>query len=332
MVGNGVGILGTGSYLPDKVLTNFDLEKMVDTSDEWIRTRTGIRERRIASDGEASSDLAYQASLKALKQAGITAEDLDMILVATITPDMFFPSTACLLQHKLGARTVGAMDISAACSGFLYGLSTAYQFVKSGSCRYVLVVGVECLSRITNWNDRSTCVLFGDGAGAVVVGPVEDGYGFLSFELGSDGSGGDLLLLPGGGSRCPTTAETVNDQLHYIQMNGPEVFKFAVRIMEQASLAALNKAGLKKEEVQILIPHQANFRIIDSARKRLGLREDQVMVNVDKYGNMSAASIPVALDEAVQQKRLKKGDHVVFVGFGGGLTWGASAMRWNLEI
>jgi 3-oxoacyl-[acyl-carrier-protein] synthase-3 len=330
MDGKGIGILGTGSYLPEKILTNYDLEKMVDTSDEWIRTRTGIRERRIASAEEASSDLAYHASLKALSQAGISAEDLDMILVATVTPDMFFPSTACLLQHKLGARKIAAMDISAACSGFLYALSTAYQFVKSGSCRYVLVVGVECLSKITNWKDRKTCVLFGDGAGAVVVGPVDEGYGFLSFELGADGSGGDLLLVPGGGSRCPASANTVKDELHYIQMNGQEVFKFAVRIMEQTSLAVVDKAGLSKEDVQLLIPHQANFRIIDAARKRLGLSEEQVVINVDKYGNMSAASIPVALDEAVQEQRINKGDIVVFVGFGGGLTWGASAMRWNL--
>jgi 3-oxoacyl-[acyl-carrier-protein] synthase-3 len=330
MDGKGIGILGTGSYLPEKILTNYDLEKMVDTSDEWIRTRTGIRERRIASAEEASSDLAYHASLKALSQAGISAEDLDMILVATVTPDMFFPSTACLLQHKLGARKIAAMDISAACSGFLYALSTAYQFVKSGSCRYVLVVGVECLSKITNWKDRKTCVLFGDGAGAVVVGPVDEGYGFLSFELGADGSGGDLLLVPGGGSRCPASANTVKDELHYIQMNGQEVFKFAVRIMEQTSLAVVDKAGLSKEDVQLLIPHQANFRIIDAARKRLGLSEEQVVINVDKYGNMSAASIPVALDEAAQEQRINKGDIVVFVGFGGGLTWGASAMRWNL--
>ena len=330
MASKSIGILGTGSYLPEKVLTNHDLEKMVETSDEWIRSRTGIRERRIAKDGEASSDLAYHASMEAIKQAGISVEDLDMILVATVTPDMFFPSTACLLQHKLGARQVPAMDLSAACSGFLYALNTAYQFALSEQYRYILVVGVECLSKIVNWKDRSTCVLFGDGAGAVVIGPVEEGYGFLSFELGADGSGGELLLIPGGGSRHPATEESVKQGLHYIQMNGGEVFKFAVRVMEQASLSVVEKAGYKKEDIRLLIPHQANLRIIESARRRLGLSEDQVVVNLDKYGNMSAASVPVALDEAIRQKRLSKGDLVVFVGFGGGLTWGASAMRWNM--
>ncbi|MDQ0337541.1 3-oxoacyl-[acyl-carrier-protein] synthase-3 [Caldalkalibacillus uzonensis] len=326
----GVGILGTGSFLPEKVLTNRDLEKMVDTNDEWIRTRTGIRERRIADEHMASSDLAYEASVKALQHAGISAEELDMIIVATVTPDMFFPSTACILQHKLGAPKIAAMDLSAACSGFLYAVSTATQFVQSGMYRYILVVGVECLSKITNWKDRNTCVLFGDGAGAVVIGPTEEGFGFLSFELGSDGSGADLLNLPAGGSRLPASARTLEEEKHFIYMNGQEVFKFAVRVMEQVSVSVIEKAGLSKEDVQFLVPHQANLRIIDAARKRLGLGEERVVINLDRYGNMSSASIPVALDEAVQNGRIKKGDVVVFVGFGGGLTWGGSVMRWNM--
>ncbi|GGK14267.1 3-oxoacyl-[acyl-carrier-protein] synthase 3 [Caldalkalibacillus thermarum] len=330
MRGYGVGILGVGSFLPEKVLTNQDLEKMVDTSDEWIRTRTGIRERRIADENMASSDLAYEASVKALQHAGISADELDMIIVATVTPDMFFPSTACILQHKLGARKVAAVDLSAACSGFLYAVSTATQFVQTGMYRYILVVGVDCLSKITNWKDRNTCVLFGDGAGAVVIGPTEEGLGFLSFELGADGSGADFLNLPAGGSRLPASTRTLEEEKHFIHMNGQEVFKFAVRIMEQVSVSVIEKAGLSTDDVQFLVPHQANLRIIDAARKRLGLGEKQVVVNLDRYGNMSSASIPVALDEAVHDGRIKKGDIVVFVGFGGGLTWGASTMRWNI--
>ncbi|WP_202079890.1 beta-ketoacyl-ACP synthase III [Caldalkalibacillus salinus] len=326
-----VGVLGTGSYLPEKVLTNFDLEKMVDTNDEWIVTRTGIRERRIAADEIASSDMAYEASIKAMERAGITADDLDLIIVATVTPDMFFPSTACILQDRLGAHSAAAYDLSAACSGFLYGVTTATQFIQNGFYKHVLVVGVESLSKIVDWEDRNTCVLFGDGAGAVVVGPTEEGYGFLSFELGADGSGGSLLCQPGGGSRHPMSPENMDNRLQYIKMNGNEVFKFAVRVMEQVSDAVIEKAGLNKEEVSLLVPHQANLRIIDAARKRLKLPEDRVVVNLDKYGNMSSASIPVALDEAVREKRVKKGDILVFVGFGGGLTWGGSAMRWNLD-
>ncbi|QZT32812.1 ketoacyl-ACP synthase III [Caldalkalibacillus thermarum TA2.A1] len=330
MRGYGVGILGVGSFLPEKVLTNQDLEKMVDTSDEWIRTRTGIRERRVADENMASSDLAYEASVKALQHAGISADELDMIIVATVTPDMFFPSTACILQHKLGARKVAAVDLSAACSGFLYAVSTATQFVQTGMYRYILVVGVDCLSKITNWKDRNTCVLFGDGAGAVVIDPTEEGLGFLSFELGADGSGADFLNLPAGGSRLPASTRTLEEEKHFIHMNGQEVFKFAVRIMEQISVSVIEKAGLSTDDVQFLVPHQANLRIIDAARKRLGLGEKQVVVNLDRYGNMSSASIPVALDEAVHDGRIKKGDIVVFVGFGGGLTWGASTMRWNI--
>ncbi|GAB6933527.1 beta-ketoacyl-ACP synthase III [Calditerricola satsumensis] len=324
----GVGILGTGSHLPEKVLTNADLEKMVETSDEWIVTRTGIRERRIARPEEASSDLALEAARKALDAAGVTPEALDLIVVATVTPDMMFPSTACIVQEKLGATRAAAFDLSAACSGFLYGVAAAAQFIQTGMYRYALVIGVDCLSKITDWTDRATCVLFGDGAGAVVLGPVPEGYGFLSFELGADGSGGDLLKLPAGGSRLPASEKTVRGRQHYIAMNGSEVFKFAVRILGAAAEEALKKAGLTKEDVDFLVPHQANYRIIDAAMRRLGLAEDKVVINLDRYGNMSSASVPVALDEAVRAGRIHAGDLLVLVGFGGGLTWGAAVLRW----
>jgi 3-oxoacyl-[acyl-carrier-protein] synthase-3 len=324
-----VGILATGSYTPKRVLTNFDLEKMVETTDEWIVSRTGIRERRICSQEEASSDLAYEAAKKALAKANISAEQLDMIIVATVTPDMMFPSTACLLQDKLGATKAAALDVSAACTGFLYGITTATQFIANGMYKYVLVVGVETLSKITNYKDRNTCVLFGDGAGAAVIGEVQEGYGFQSFELGADGSGGPLLCQPAGGSRIPATSESVEQNLHYLAMAGGEVFKFAVRVMNSATEAVLAKAGLEKDAIDLLVPHQANKRIIDSAVQRFGLSEEKVAINLDRYGNMSSASIPVALDEAVEAGRVKAGDNVILVGFGGGLTWGATLLKWS---
>lgn len=323
-----VGILGTGSYLPEKVLTNADLEKMVETSDEWIVTRTGIRERRIAAPEQASSDLAYEAAQKALQAAGLRGEELDLIIVGTVTPDSFFPSTANILQDRLGARHAASFDLAAACSGFLYGVVTASQFIRNGSYRYALVVGVDTLSKITNYEDRNTCVLFGDGAGAVVIGPVPEGYGLLAFELGSDGSGGSLLNMPAGGSRLPASVETVEKKLHTIHMSGQDVFKFAVRIMQTASLNVIEKAGLAPSDIDFLIPHQANYRIIEAAMRRLQLDESRVVINLDRYGNMSSASIPVALDEALRQGRIKDGDHLVLVGFGGGLTWGAAVVRW----
>ncbi len=326
-----VGIIGTGSYLPEKVLTNKDLENMVDTTDKWIVSRTGIRERRIAAEDQASSDLAVEASRKALEAAGVTADQLDLIIVATVTPDMMFPATACLLQDRLGAKKAAAFDLSAACSGFLYGIATASQFIQSGMYRYALVVGVDCLSKITNWEDRNTCVLFGDGAGAVVLGPVEEGSGFLSFELGADGSGGDLLKQPAGGSRLPASRDTVDGRLHTISMAGREVFKFAVRVMGNAAEEALAKAGMTKEDIDFLVPHQANTRIIDAAVKRFGLSEEKVIINLDRFGNMSSASIPVALDEALHQGRIKKGNTLVLVGFGGGLTWGAAVLKWSMD-
>lgn len=323
-----VGIIGTGKYVPERVLTNRDLEQMVDTNDEWIVTRTGIRERRLAAAEQASSDLAYEASLQALANAGIRAEELDLIIVATITPDMAFPSTACILQEKLGAKKAAAFDLSAACSGFIYGLANASNFIATGTYKYALVVGAECLSKITDYTDRNTCVLFGDGAGAVVLGAVQEGRGFRSFELGADGSGGELLKVEGGGSRCPASPESLEGKRHFIYMAGSEVFKFAVRVMGSAAEEALRKAGIDKSEIDLLVPHQANIRIIQSALQKLQLSEDKAMINLDRYGNVSAASIPLALAEAVESGRVEEGDKLLLVGFGGGLTWGASVLVW----
>jgi 3-oxoacyl-[acyl-carrier-protein] synthase III len=323
-----VGILSTGKYVPEKILTNADLEKMVETNDEWIVTRTGMKERHIAREDEASSDLAYEAALIALKKANLAPEDLDLILVATITPDSAFPSTACILQNRLGAKKAAAFDLSAACSGFIYGLASASNFIATGMYKNALVIGAECLSKITDYTDRNTCILFGDGAGAVVLGEVPEGRGFLSFELGADGSGGELLKLAGGGSRMPSSQSTVDNKQHYIYMAGSEVFKFAVRIMGNAAEEALRKAGLEKSDIDLLVPHQANIRIIQSAVHRLNLPEEKCMINLHKYGNVSAASIPLALAEADEEGRIKPGDCVVLVGFGGGLTWGATAIRW----
>lgn len=320
------GFLGTGSCLPEKELTNFDLEKIVDTSDEWIQTRTGIKSRRIADENTATSDLAYEAALKALEAANITAEDLDTIIVATITPDSSFPSTSCILQDRLGATKANAFDVSAACSGFLYGTSIARQFVETGFSKYVLVIGAETLSKITDFTDRNTCVLFGDGAGAAIIGPVEKG-GILSMDLGAKGSGGKFLSQPAGGSRMPASQETIDNRLHYIKMDGSEVFKFAVRIMAQSSKTVIEKAGWAIDELDYLVPHQANIRIIASAGKKLKLPSDKVHVNLDKFGNTSAASVPIALDEAVRSGKIKSGDKVVLVAFGGGLTWGSVAVE-----
>lgn len=323
-----VGVLGSGYYVPERVLTNRDLEQMVETNDEWIVTRTGIRERRIAAPEQATSDLAYKASIKAIERAGIKPEDIDLIIVATITPDMAFPSASCLLQDKLGAKNAAAYDLAAACAGFIYGLANASNFIATGMYKYALVVGADCLSRITDYEDRNTCILFGDGAGAVVLGAVPEGRGFRSFELGADGSGGELLKLAGGGSRSPASALTLDKRLHYIYMNGSEVFKFAVRIMGSAAEEALSKAGLGKKDIDLLIPHQANIRIIQSALSRLELDESKCQINIDRYGNMSGASIPVALAEAAEAGKVKEGDTLVMVGFGGGLTWGASVLVW----
>ncbi|WP_426551978.1 beta-ketoacyl-ACP synthase III [Bacillus pumilus] len=308
------GIIGLGRYIPEKVLTNLDLEKMVETSDEWIRTRTGIEERRIASDDVNTSHMALAAAKKALADANVAAEDIDMILVATVTPDQSFPTVACMIQEQLGAHKACAMDISAACAGFMYGLVTGKQFIESGTFKHVLVVGVEKLSRITDWDDRNTAVLFGDGAGAAVLGEVSEGKGILSFELGADGRGGKHLYL---------------DEKDHTIMNGREVFKFAVRQMGESSVNVIEKAGLSKEDVDFLIPHQANIRIMEAARERLELPVEKMSKTVHKYGNTSAASIPISLCEEIKAGKIHDGDVIVMVGFGGGLTWGAIAMRWG---
>lgn len=323
------GILGVGSYLPEKIISNFDLEKIMDTSDEWIRTRTGIKERRVADENEATSDLATKAALNAIKDANLTPEDIDLIIVATITPDMIFPSTACLVQANIKATKATCFDLEAACSGFIYGITVAKQFIETNAYKHVLVIGAEALSRIVDYEDRSTAILFGDGAGAVVMGAVNDG-GVLSTNLGSDGNGKDYLNIPAGGSRNPSSEYTLKNRLHYVKMAGNDVFKFAVRIMQDASVKCIESANLDIQDIDYLIPHQANMRIIEASAKRLKLNMDKVYVNLDRYGNMSAASIPVALDEAYREGKIKKGDNIVLVGFGGGLTWGASVVRWSI--
>ncbi|BEP29411.1 beta-ketoacyl-ACP synthase III [Helicovermis profundi] len=323
-----VKIIGTGRSLPEKIMTNFDLEKIVDTNDEWIRTRTGISERRIALESEATSDFATKAAIKALEMANIKAEDLDLIIVATITPDMGFPATACIVQDNIGALNAAAFDLEAACSGFLYGVTVGKQFIKTGVYKYVLVIGAETMSKILDFEDRNTCVLFGDGAGAAILGVSDDDSGIKSFEIGADGSGGKYLDLPAGGSRKPASVDTVTSREHYVRMEGNEVFKFAVRKMGSASLNVIKKAGLEISDIDFLVPHQANIRIINSAAKKLKLPLNKVEINLDKYGNTSAASIPMALDQAVRENKIKKGDNVVLVGFGGGLTWGACMIKW----
>lgn len=326
-----VGIIGIGSYVPNKVLTNKDLEKIVETSDEWIVDRTGIKERHVVEPGIATSDLATHAAEKALQDAGINADEIDLIIVATATPDMIFPSTACLVQDKIKASNAAAFDLAAGCSGFAYGLVVGSQFIKTGLYKKVLVIGAETLSTILDWTDRNTCVLFGDGAGAAVLGEVPAGYGILGVDIGADGSGGELLKIPAGGSRLPATNETISQRMHYIQMSGNDVFKFAVKVMGEAAVKALENSGLSNSDVDCLIPHQANIRIIQSAAKRLKLPMEKVIVNVDKYGNTSAASIPIALNEAVDSGKIKNGDVVVLVGFGAGLTWASCVIKWYKE-
>ena len=324
-----VGIVGIGSYVPAKTVTNKDMEAIVETSDEWISDRTGIKCRHFVAENEHTSDLATKAAERALKDANLTPDDIDLIVVATATPDMLFPSTACLVQHNLNANKAAAYDLSAGCSGFMYSIATASQFIKTGLYKYVLVIGAEALSRLMDFTDRNTCVLFGDGAGAVVLGEVPEGYGILGIHLGSDGGGGPLLSLPAGGTRIPATEESVKNRLHYIHMEGNEVFKFAVKIMGEAAFKALEQAGMQPADVDWLIPHQANIRIIQSAAKRLKMPMEKVVVNVDRYGNTSSASIPIALEEAIHDGRIKSGQTVVMVGFGAGLTWASTVIRWH---
>lgn len=321
------GIAGTGSAVPERILTNAELEKMVETSDEWITSRTGIKQRRIADATTATSDLAVVAARRAIEDSGLDVGDIGGVVVATVTPDMPFPSTACIVQNALGLPAGLAFDISAGCSGFVYALSVVHGLVAIGSVDNVLVIGADVLSRVTDWNDRSTCVLFGDGAGAVIVKATEE-KGILSTYIGADGTGYESLMLPGGGSRYGVSADTIEQRLHFIKMSGNEVYKFAVRVMSSASEKVLELAGVDKSRVDLFIPHQANVRIIEAAASRLGLPHDRVFVNVDKYGNTSAASIPIALDEAYRQGLIKTGDNIVMVGFGAGLTWGAALVRW----
>jgi 3-oxoacyl-[acyl-carrier-protein] synthase-3 len=325
---NNVGIIGLGHYLPDKVLTNQDLEKMVETSDEWITTRTGIKQRRLVEPGTATSDIAAVAAKEALEDAKMPVDELQLLIVATITPDMQFPSTACLVQAKIGATNAAAFDVSAACSGYIYAIAVAEAMIKSGQYRNALVIGAEILSSIVDWQDRNTCVLFGDGAGAAILAPVEQG-GILSCYLASDGTAAGLLNLPAGGSAMPATVETVKNRQHYLKMSGNEVFKLAVKAMADAADKAAKKAGISSvEQVDLIIPHQANMRILLAVANRLKIPEEKLFLNVAKYGNMSSVSTAVALYEAVKEGKIKRGNNVMLVAFGAGLTWAACAIRW----
>ncbi len=324
---NRVKITGTGSFLPEKILTNSQLEKMVETSDEWITKRTGIKQRRIAADGEATSDLGFRASRQAVSAAGIDVQDIDLIICATITPDMVFPATACLIQDKLGIKEAAAFDVEAACTGFISALAAAEGMLLTGNYRNALVVASEILSRVTDWEDRSTCVLFGDGAGAAVLSPGTGESGILSTHLGASGAYSDLLYLPAGGSLNPASHETVDNRLHYMRMEGNKVFKIAVQKMAEGSHSSLEKAGLGIEDLKIVVPHQANLRIIKALAKKLDLDMEKIYVNIVKYGNMSAATTAVGLDEIIRKGLASEGDIIQLVAFGGGLTWGAATVR-----
>lgn len=326
--GRTCSIAGVGSYVPARILTNADLEKMVNTSDEWITTRTGIKERHIAAKDEFTSDLATQAAQRAMQRAGVTAEQIDLIVVATITPDMPFPSTAALVQRKLGAYRAAAFDLEAACSGFIFALEVAQQFIMSRTYDTVLVIGAEKLSSIVDWEDRNTCVLFGDGAGAAILRNRPNAHGLLTAVMGTDGRKADLLFMAAGGSRCPATAESVAGRLHYLRMEGKETFKNAVQAMQTAAEEALRRCELDISRIKLVVPHQANYRIIGAVGERLGARPDQLFVNVHKFGNTSAASVAIALDEAVQSGRVQSGDLILLVVFGAGLTWGAAVIEW----
>jgi len=326
--GRTCSIVSVGSYVPDRCMTNADLEKLVDTTDEWITTRTGIRERRIAAEDQFTSDLAAEAATKALKKANISAESIDLIIVATITPDMPFPSTACLVQQKIGATRAAAFDLEAACSGFIYALEVAQQFIMSRTYDTVLVIGAEKLSSIVDWQDRNTCVLFGDGAGAVILQNRPESHGLLTACMGADGGKASLLSMPGGGSRHPATAQSLQDRLHFLRMDGKETFKSAVTAMHRAAKEALARCQIEISQIKCVIPHQANMRIMSAVADRLGAQEHQLFINVDKFGNTSAASVAIALDQAVEQGRIERGDLVLLVVFGAGLTWGAAVIEW----
>ena len=326
--GRTCSVAGVGSYVPTRVLTNADLEKLVETTNEWILTRTGIKERRIAAADEFTSDMAAAAAQKAMTMAGVTAEQIDLIIVATVTPDMPFPNTACLVQRKLGARRAAAFDVEAACSGFIYAMEIGQQFITSRTYDTVLVIGAEKISSIVDWTDRNTCVLFGDGAGAAILQNRANSHGLLTAVMGADGSNADLLYMPGGGSRCPATADSVATRQHYLRMTGKETFKNAVQAMYGAAKEALRQCELEISQIKCVIPHQANQRIIDAVGERLGTTPEQLFVNLDRYGNTSAASVAIALDEAVTSGRVQRGDLILIVAFGAGLTWGAAVIEW----
>jgi len=323
-----VSIIGTGSYVPERILTNHDLEKMVETTDQWIRTRTGIRERRIAKDNETTSDMGSRAALAAMEQAKVTSEEVDLIIMATATPDHLFPAAACYVQKKIGAINAACFDISAACSGFLYALEIAQQFISTHVYNTVLIIGAEKLSAITDWTDRNTCVLFDYGAGAAVLRNRPDSHGVISTHMGSDGVFSDILYMPGGGTRCPITPENVGQRLNTIRMAGREVFKQAVTSMFNASTRVLDEAGLRYEDIGCVIPHQANLRIIEAIAERMGLPMEKFYINLDRYGNTSAAAVAMALDEAHRTGRIQIGDYILLVVFGGGLTWASSVIQW----
>ncbi len=322
-------ITGWGMAVPSRVLTNADLEKIVDTEDEWIQSRTGIRQRHIVSEEESTATLARDAALNALRVANLNPTDIDLIIVSTSSPEHIFPATACLVQDRIGATHAGAFDLSAACSGFIFALDMATQAIRSGSIQNAVVIGAETLSRFVNWEDRNTCILFGDGAGAFVLQSGDEPGGLISSVMRSDGSGGDLLSLPAGGSRMPASSETILNHQHTIHMNGREVFRFATRVIAQATREVVTAAELKLKDIQLVIPHQANLRIIEAAMRGLEIPLDQCFINIERYGNTSTASIPIATCEAIQQGRLQAGDNIVFVGFGAGLTWGAGLVQWT---
>ncbi len=326
--GRTCSIAGVGAYVPSRILTNADLEKMVDTTDEWITTRTGIKARHIAAPDEFTSDLAVKAAERAMANAGVTADQIDMISVSTITPDMPFPSTACLVQSKIGAYRAAAFDLEAACSGFIYGLEIGQQFIMSRTYNTVLVIGAEKLSSIVDWQDRNTCVLFGDGAGAVVLQNRPDSHGLLTAVMGADGRKADLLFMAGGGSRCPATLESVNNRMHFLRMEGKETFKSAVQAMQTAAEEALRRCEVDITRVKLVIPHQANRRIIEAVGERLGAKPEQLFINLHKFGNTSAASVAIALDDAVQSGLVQRGDLILMMVFGAGLTWGAALIEW----
>lgn len=321
-------IVGTGSYVPESIMTNHDLEKKVQTNDQWIVERTGIRERRIAAKDESTSDLAVKAARKAMEAAGVSPDRIDLIIVATSMPDMFFPSTACIVQDRLKATRAAAFDLSAACSGFVYALSVGEQFIRSGGSQYVLVIGAETMSRLTDWTDRSTCILFGDGAGAAVLAPSQSESGILSVHLHTDGKLWDLICVPGGGSAMPVSEKVLAEHLNTIRMKGSETFKVAVRNLEEVAREALQANDLSPSDVDFIVPHQANIRILNAVASRLDIPKEKMIVNLDRYGNTSAASIPVALDEAILDGRIKKGNTLLFLAFGGGLTWASALARY----